>query len=411
MSTNSESLRRLCRRQSPSEAEVPACPPAVMGHRRDPAPAVWRGLCPLEPRLLLSVSATFADEILTIASDADDPIVVTDNAGNAAVNGADLDLGGPVASADVVALVVNGGPGGNTIDLSGVTQAAFAALTSVTAAGAGGGDTIIGSGFADVLSGGAGNDTITGGGGADQLEGGGDDDVYVLPGGADTINDAGGSDTLDFSAASEGVTVDLSLDAGQVQTLTVSGDTLAITGTIENVVGSPHGDAISGNDAANTLSGGGGADAISGRGGNDIIYGQGGNDIIHGDGGDDIIYGDGGDDILRGGDGDDNLVGGAGTDTVIGGAGADIEDGEVKPAADFSAVGGGLEAYLKSLQDSLDGLFARPLPLVGDQLAGDVSMANLQISSPTTMGQFIYGPDGFADDVRGTEQPSPDLGR
>ncbi len=120
MSTITKRLRRLYRRQSPRQVEGTA--------------ASWCGVCPLEPRLLLSVSATFLDEILTITSDADDSIVVSDNAGNVAVNGVDLDVAGPVASADVVTLLVNGGPGDNSIDLSGVTQAAFAALTSVTAA-------------------------------------------------------------------------------------------------------------------------------------------------------------------------------------------------------------------------------------------------------------------------------------
>ena len=55
-------------------------------------------------------------------------------------------------------LLINGGFGDDTIDLSGIVQA-----NNVTVYGREGNDTIIGSKFADVIDGGAGYDTILGG--------------------------------------------------------------------------------------------------------------------------------------------------------------------------------------------------------------------------------------------------------
>ena len=224
----------------------------------------------LEQRLLLSVSALLDGQTLTILSDEADAIVVTNDAGSVAVNGTAVDVGGPISSAAVTSLIVRGGPGANSIDLSGVAKAAFTSLASVLVDGGDGADTIVGSPFGDVLLGGAGDDSI--------------------------------------------------------------------------------------------------------------------------DGGD-------GDDIISGGLGDDQLTGGLGADAVMGGAGADVEDGEIGKVNDFSNLGADLEAYLQSVQDSLDGVFARPLPLVGDQLAGGISVANGFIADPTTMGQFLAGDDGFAADV------------
>ena len=224
----------------------------------------------LEPRLLLSVSTAWVDQTLTIRSDDADAITVTDSGGNVAINGTALDIDGAVSSSAVKSLLVWGGPGDNLIDLSGLTGAAFTALTSVGVDAGDGDDTITGSPLADVLRGGAGDDGIDGGEG---------------------------------------------------------------------------------------------------------------------------------DDTLAGGLGNDQLTGGLGTDTVAGGGGSDVEDGEVLSANDFSSLGADLQTYLQNVQDSLDGVFARPLPFVGDQLAGDVSVANGFISDPTIKGQFVTGGDGFASDL------------
>src|SRR5262249_7813967 len=122
------------------------------------------------------------------------------------------------------------------------------------------GDVLEGRGGNDVLMGGPGNDTLNGGTGNDVLDGGEGNDTYLglTAGGAKTIRDASGTDTLDFSAAAQGVTVSLALAAGQAQTIDAAGDTLALFGTLENVIGSGFADTLTGNDADNALFGGGG---------------------------------------------------------------------------------------------------------------------------------------------------------
>src|SRR5690606_11252095 len=98
------------------------------------------------------------------------------------VNGADPGTG-PAACAAISAIVVNGGPGANTIDLAGVTASAFPAVTSVTVSGGAANDTITGSGLADVINGGLGADVLLGGPGNDTLVGGdGNDIVFGGPG-------------------------------------------------------------------------------------------------------------------------------------------------------------------------------------------------------------------------------------
>jgi Ca2+-binding RTX toxin-like protein len=110
------------------------------------------------------------------------------------------------------------------------------------------------------------------------------------------------------------VTLDLNLSRGQAQTIVPGQAALALTGTVENVVGSAFGDRIRGNGAANRIHGGAG---------NDRIYGGSGNDLLFGDDGDDWIYGEIGNKVLVGGEGNDRLFGGTLRSVLIGGAGAD----------------------------------------------------------------------------------------
>lgn len=69
-----------------------------------------------------NVSSTFdaATGTLTVTSDAADGIAVTCVGAQVKINGNDP-LASPLACSAVVQLVVNGGPGDNTINLSGVT--------------------------------------------------------------------------------------------------------------------------------------------------------------------------------------------------------------------------------------------------------------------------------------------------
>jgi Ca2+-binding RTX toxin-like protein len=165
-----------------------------------------------------------------------------------------------------------------------------------------------------------------------RLEGLGGNDTYAvsaLPFPL-TISDAAGVDTLDFSGASHGVNV--SLATSYAQKIFGSGNTLALKGTIENLVGTNYADVLKGNSAANqiwgldgddTIYGGSGSDMIDGGSGNDTIYGSSGKCLLFGDAGDDRLYGGSGSSVLVGGEGNDYLAGGYHSNVQIGGLGDD----------------------------------------------------------------------------------------
>ncbi len=156
--------------------------------------------------------------------------------------------------------------------------------------GFGGNDTISALGGDDVILGGEGDDSLNGGAGDDEIWG---------EAGADTIDGGDGSDLIRYREDARGVTVDLT--AGSATDGSGATDTLR---SIENVHGSEHADAITGNSDDNRL------------------FGFSGNDTIFGADGADILLGGDGSDSLSGGDGNDQLWGEIGTDTLDGGAGA-----------------------------------------------------------------------------------------
>ena len=83
------------------------------------------------------------------------------------------------------------------------------------------------------------------------------------------------------------------------------------------IVGSRHGD---------VLTGGPTWDHLFGRDGNDRLFGNGGNDILQGDAGNDELHGGSGLDRLDGGLGNDRLFGGDMADTLMGMEGDDLLD-------------------------------------------------------------------------------------
>jgi basic membrane protein A len=150
-----------------------------------------------------------------------------------------------------------------------------------------GDDSLFGFGGDDTLDGGAGNDLLVGGMGADTLMGGAGD----------------GIDTISYNVSPAGVTINLT--DGTARGGDADGDTIvdnAAGGMIENVVGSPHDDVLSGNKFVNKL------------------WGLGGNDELNGDRGNDELYGGSGDDELDGGRNNDTLEGGSGADVLTGSA-------------------------------------------------------------------------------------------
>ena len=214
------------------------------------------------------------------------------------------------------------------------------------------------------LNAGDGNDLVSAAGGQatgsalavpSSLQGDPGDDTLFSGLGNDTIGGGTGSDTLDFTAATEGVTVSLAVTSAQN---TGGAGTDTITG-IHNVNGTTFDDALTGDGQANVLSGSDGADRLTGGLGDDILAGGNGADTadyssssaavtvaldqviqdtigagtdallgdesltggsaadtLSGDGGPNTIRGLGGNDVINGRTGDDALDGGVGTDTV-----------------------------------------------------------------------------------------------
>jgi Ca2+-binding RTX toxin-like protein len=98
-----------------------------------------------------------------------------------------------------------------------------------------------------------------------------------------------------------------------------------ITGTNRNdrIMSLAGRDRVSGGRGNDCIEAGGGNDQIDGSNDNDRLYGQTGKDIISGAGGKDRLYGGRGHDKLSGGSGNDYLSGGSSSDKLSGDLGAD----------------------------------------------------------------------------------------
>ncbi len=143
-------------------------------------------------------------------------------------------------------------------------------------------ENLMGSAFGDALTGDAAANLITGGGGNDTLAGNA---------GADTLIGGAGFDWADYTAATAGLTANLT--SAMQNAGFAAGDDLR---EIEGLIGSAFDDTLIGAAAGEYFIGGAGRD---------------------------VLRGEGGADTLEGGDGDDTLLGGVGSDTLRGGAGID----------------------------------------------------------------------------------------
>ena len=147
----------------------------------------------------------------------------------------------------------------------------------------------------DKLTGDSGDNVIEGLAGADTLDGG--------------AHTQGEGDTLSYQSSPGAVQVDLNqgdLAADGTTRLIkesagghAQGDKVTYN-TFEKIIGSRHGDTLTGDNRANTLTGGAGSDTLDGDDGNDMLFGGPGNDKLYG------------------GDEDDTLTGGAGADRLDG---------------------------------------------------------------------------------------------
>jgi Ca2+-binding RTX toxin-like protein len=249
-------------------------------------------LQPLEKRVHLSVTAAFADGLLTVSGTRrnDSISVLIAPLGHVTVQSGSTAIYSSDTNGDVVTGVrVLSGNGDDAIT-AGNNESLFAVS----------------------ISGGAGKDTI-------------DATATHAPG---AIVDGGiGDDTIDMSnAAGVGANDGGAIDGGE------GDDTIRSTNAL-----SSHGTTIKGGNGDDTISvhsqnaaanghfirGGSGNDTIRGGEMRDFIFGENGNDRLFGGDGDDMLFGGNGSDRLYGQAGDDFLDGGAGSDAISGGDGND----------------------------------------------------------------------------------------
>lgn len=259
---------------------------------------------------------------------------------------------------------LNGGTGSDTASYWGASSGVRASLSDASSnTGDASGDAytsienLYGSGFDDVLTGDASANRIHGGGGDDVVEGGA---------GPDRLDGGAGEDTVSYAGSGSGVSV--SLAPGRVSGGDATGDTLA---NFEHVVGSSHGDILSGDGKDNRLYAGAGKDALYGGSGDDHLFGEAGDDLLLGGAGEDHLFGGVGNDLLYGDSEDDVLEGGSGSDTVDGGAGEDT--------ASYAGSGAGVSVSLATGRgqggdaegDRLNGIEHLIGSSHGDTLTGD----------------------------------------
>jgi Ca2+-binding RTX toxin-like protein len=159
------------------------------------------------------------------------------------------------------------------------------------------------------LFGSLGDDVLNGLGGNDVLAGGRGVGIPNPDDGSDTFHGGNGVDTVMEDDHTAGMTLSIDGVANDIVDGKSAEGTDDIGKDVENVVGGPFGDLISGSPARNTLTGGGGNDVLKGLGGNDVLRGLIGNDH------------------LFGGPGNDTLAGGPGMDTCDQGPGTGPKSG------------------------------------------------------------------------------------
>lgn len=160
---------------------------------------------------------------------------------------------------------------------NGANNSFYGGTAADTAFGGDGNDRLYGGGADDTLSGDAGNDflfggdandALFGGDGIDSLFGGAGGDIFDGGAGNDSYFGGSGVDTADYSAATAGVTVDLSgISDFATGDASVGRDFLV---GIEMIVGSAYDDAIIGDAQANTFVGGAGNDVFKVEGADTI---------------------------------------------------------------------------------------------------------------------------------------------
>ena len=291
----------------------------------------------LEDRALLTVSAFFFGNELTVLADGNDSITIQEDP-NAIGNIQVLDGNGPLSSlpvidgTDVSSIVVLGGDGDNIIDLTGLNSGFLDNVNGIAIrVEAEDGDDIIngpadlavsinGEDGDDSITTSTGNDTVDGGDGADTINTGDGDDNVLGGSGTDNITAGTGDDTVDGGDGDDAITGN---DGDDVLTGGSGADTIGGNAGIDNIDGGDGNDVISGDAGNDIINGRVGNDVINGGDGTDVLNGNSGDDTVSGDADNDTISGGGNNDVLSGGDGDDQIAGNNGNDTMNGNAGDD----------------------------------------------------------------------------------------
>ena len=315
--------------------------------RRRPARFV-SGFEPMEPRLMLAVTASFmpaAQTLMIMGDAANNTIEVSRNAaGTILVNGGAVAIQGGTPTVANTAMVQSFGLGGNdTISLNETNGALpqahlFGGIGNDTLTGGSGGDmlfgqegndTLLGKGGMDTLMGGSENDTLTGGDSDDLVFGeAGNDRMIWNPGDDTDLNEGGiGTDTVEvnggngaevFTTTANGTRVrfdrldpaPFSLDIGTSENLVLNAnggnDSFSATGNLAALIQIT----VDGGAGDDTLLGSNGIDLLLGGDGNDFIDGQQGNDTARMGAGDDTFQWDPGDgsDMVEGQDGTDRML-------------------------------------------------------------------------------------------------------
>jgi hypothetical protein len=153
--------------------------------------------------------------------------------------------------------------------------------------GGAGNDLMCADALGSTLLGGDGNDILVGGGGADRLDGGNGNDTLLGGGGSDRLIGGPGTDTVSYADHTVPVTanIDGRNDSGAANEHDV------IDMSVENLIGGPKADVLTGNAARNVLIGGAGNDRLVASSGNDVLEGQAGDDTLKGQAGNDTLDG------------------------------------------------------------------------------------------------------------------------
>jgi peroxidase len=230
-------------------------------------------------------------------------------------------IGGPLAdriTGNNDANFIDGGPGDDRVNGGNGDDELHGGDGNDTLIGGRGNDLMLGEAGNDTLIGGGDNDTLDGGDNDDRVRGGAGDDAVIASLGNDDLNAGGGRfDAISFLGASSAVSVDLGHNSAQGE-----GFQARVRG-FEDVIGSPFNDTMTGSNHG------------------ELMDGEGGNDVIEGGGGDDVLMGGVGNDVLNGGLGADQLLGGLGVDQLL----ADLFDtvvnqGDSGPLTDIRTVTG-----------------------------------------------------------------------